>query len=103
MTKFILSFLLTLYFFQLGCASGSVGEVFTDEQVNAVRIGMTRLQVEGIIGKPFTMNRDQDKNVYYTYMFTLSSRPGRMEMVSIYFDSNNRVEDVLKNISMDPK
>jgi outer membrane protein assembly factor BamE (lipoprotein component of BamABCDE complex) len=101
--KILLSavFLVSLVFFQIGCAS--IGNDYDTVKTEQVKVGMTRLQVEQIMGKPTSAYRDQSGNVCFVYQHFSSGVVGigsKNKMLTIHFDSDNRVEDVLNNFDL---
>ena len=53
----------------LGCTGygHDVGQQVTRDHIRAIRLGMTRADVEALLGKPFAENHDEPDHTFLTY------------------------------------
>jgi len=113
MQKYILILLSSLFVFSSGCWSHKMGSELTREQVSQVRKGMSRPQVERILGAPNNATPDGQGGMIFYYTFTKSKVRGSsyipivgsfaggvdtdQKNVTVYFDRNGRVKDIISN------
>jgi len=113
MKKYILILLSSLFVFSIGCWSHKMGSELTSEQVSQVRKGMSRPQVERILGAPNNATPDGQGGMIFYYTFTKSKVRGSsyipivgsfaggvdtdQKNVTVYFDRNGRVKDIISN------
>jgi outer membrane protein assembly factor BamE (lipoprotein component of BamABCDE complex) len=99
--------------FSTGCWSSKMGRELSREQVSQVRKGMTRSQVESLIGSPNHANPDGQGGMifYYNFMNTkvrassyipvVGSFAGgadtEQKNVTVYFDRYGKVKDIISN------
>jgi outer membrane protein assembly factor BamE (lipoprotein component of BamABCDE complex) len=113
--KYIYFCLLTLIgsFTLPGCWSHKMGTELSKEQVSQVRRGMSRPQVERILGAPNNAVPDGQGGMIFYYTFTNSKVRGssyipvvgafaggadtQQKNVTVYFDRNGRVKDIISN------
>ena len=104
---------IAIIIFSSGCYSSKVGNELSREQVSQVQPGMYRPDVERILGAPTTATPDGQGGMifYYTFMETkvrgssyipiVGSFTGGADTdqknVTVYFDRNGRVKDMISN------
>jgi outer membrane protein assembly factor BamE (lipoprotein component of BamABCDE complex) len=113
MKKILLIMISSFFVFSSGCWSHKMGNELSREQVSQVRKGMTRPQVERILGAPNNATPDGQGGMIFYYTFTKSQVRGtsyipvvgafaggadtEQKNVTVYFDRNGRVKDIISN------
>jgi outer membrane protein assembly factor BamE (lipoprotein component of BamABCDE complex) len=96
-----------------GCYSSKVGKQLSREQVSQVQPGMSRPQVERILGAPNSSTPDGQGGMMFSYIFMETKVRGssyipivgsftggadtEQKNVTVYFDRNGRVKDLVSN------
>ena len=113
MKKIILILLSSFFVFSSGCMSHKTGRELSREQVSQIRKGMTRPQVERLIGAPSNATPDGQGGMIFYYTFMRNKVRGtsyipivgafaggsdtEQKNVTVYFDRNGRVKDIISN------
>lgn len=104
---------IAIIIFSSGCFSSKVGKELSREQVSQVQPGMSRPDVERILGAPSNATPDGQGGMIFYYTFSESKMRGssyipivgsftggmdtEQKNVTVYFDRNGRVKDMISN------
>ncbi len=64
------------------------GNVITQDMVDRLRPGMTRRQVQFIMGEPVLGNTFRDERWDYLYTIQVGAQPRRQQRLSLFFDGD---------------
>lgn len=77
------------------------GNILEEKQVNAVEIGMTREQVEYLLGAPLSHDSFADYRYDYVYYLKANHKAPVYRHVTIWFTENWTVSKVVKNLAQE--
>jgi outer membrane protein assembly factor BamE len=70
------------------------GNVLPPEKVDQVKVGMSYLQVEALLGAPISRDSFEQARWDYVYYFKKNHKPIVERKVSVYFDENANVSRI---------
>lgn len=78
-----------------GCAFPGVykinvqqGNILTEEELESLKVGMSRSQVHSVLGTPIADNPVDDSRDYYIYTFQRGGGDIREQKVVVHYDDN---------------
>ncbi len=78
------------------------GNYIEQQAVNKLRVGMTKPQVEFVMGTPMLIESGYPNVWYYIYHYTHGHDPAVQKNMIAYFDNSGKLADIQGDFPMSP-